>query len=85
MEQDLFMNDRFIVLKKLYEKQVTIGKNQFTSVTQEELADLAQFSKAKVNKLINELMDGGYVIMLNGIKGRYQITKSGYDSLKKHM
>lgn len=85
MEQDFFMNDRFIVLKILYENQVTIGENQFTPVTQEELANLAQFSKAKVNKLLNELMDGGYVIMFNGIKGRYQITKCGYDALKKHM
>lgn len=85
MEQDFFMNDRFIVLKILYENQVTIGENQFTHVTQEELANLAQFSKAKVNKLLNELIDGGYVIMFNGIKGRYQITKSGYDALKKHM
>ena len=85
MEQDFFMNDRFIVLKILYENQVTIGENQFTPVTQEELANLAQFSKAKVNKLLNELMDCEYVIMFNGIKGRYQITKSGYDALKKHM
>ena len=85
MEQDFFMDDRFIVLKILYENQVTIGENQFTPVTQEELANLAQFSKAKVNKLLNELMDGEYVIMFNGIKGRYQITKSGYDALKKHM
>lgn len=30
MEQDFFMNDRFIVLKILYENQVTIGENQFT-------------------------------------------------------
>lgn len=61
MEQDFFMNDRFIVLKILYENQVTIGENQFTPVTQEELANLAQFSKAKVNKLLNELIDGGCV------------------------
>lgn len=79
------MNDRFIVLKTIYENQVTIAENQFPSVTQEELANLAQFSKAKVNRLLNELMDDEYVIMFNGIKGRYQITKSGYDALKKHM
>ena len=68
MSEYFFLNDRFIVLKTIYENQVTIGENQFTPVTQEELANLAQFSKAKVNKLLNELMDGGYVIMFNGIK-----------------
>jgi len=85
MGEYFFVNDRFVILKTLYENQVTIGENQFTPVTQEELANLTQFSKAKVNKLLNELIDGGYVIMFNSIKGRYQITNSGYEVLKKYM
>lgn len=59
------MNDRFIILKILYENQVTIGDNKFTPVTQEELGILCNFSRVKENKI---LIDGGYVTMFNGVK-----------------
>lgn len=83
MDNDFFVNDRYHILKILYENQVTIGDNVFTPITQEELATMTKWSKAKVNKVLNELIDNGYVTVFSGSKGRYQITDNGLDVMKK--
>ena len=77
MANELFLNDTYHILKVLYENQVTIGENVFTPITQEELATMTKWSKAKVNKVLNELIDNGYVTVFSGSKGRYQITTNG--------
>lgn len=77
MDNEFFVNDRYHILKVLYENQVTIGENVFTPITQEELATMTKCSKAKVNKVLNELIDNGYVTVFSGSKGRYQITNNG--------
>ncbi|MBP3805931.1 MAG: helix-turn-helix domain-containing protein [Oribacterium sp.] len=82
MNNEFFVNDRYHVLKILYENQVTIGENVFTPITQEELATMTKWSKAKVNKVLNELIDNGYVTVFSRSKGRYQITESGLDIMK---
>ena len=82
MDNEFFVNDRYHILKILYENQVTIGDNVFTPITQEELATMTKWSKAKVNKVLNELIDNGYVAVFSGSKGRYQITDSGLDIMK---
>lgn len=83
MDNDFFLNDRYHILKILYENQVTIGNNVFTPITQEELATMMKWSKAKVNKVLNELIDNGYVTVFSGSKGRYQITDNGLDVMKE--
>ena len=83
MYNEFFVNDRYHVLKILYENQVTIGNNVFTPITQEELAMMMKWSKAKVNKVLNELIDNGYVAIFSGSKGRYQITDNGLDVMKE--
>ncbi len=83
MDNEFFVNDRYHILKILYENQVTIGDNVFTPITQEELATMTKWSKAKVNKVLNELIDNGYVTVFSGSKGRYQITDNGLDVMKK--
>lgn len=84
MDSNFFVNDRFQILKILYENQVTIGDNQFVPVTQEELAVLLECSKAKVNKVLNEVIDAGYVAVFNGSKGRYRITEKGLEAIQKY-
>ena len=83
MDNDFFVNDRYHILKILYDNQVTIGDNVFTPITQEELATMTKWSKAKVNKVLNELIDNGYVVAFSGSKGRYQITDNGLGVMKK--
>lgn len=83
MNNEFFVNDRYHILKILYENQVTIWNNVFTPITQEELATMMKWSKAKVNKVLNELIDNGYVTVFSGSKGRYQITDNGLDVMKE--
>ncbi len=83
MNKDFFVNDRFHILKTLYDNQATIAGNVFTPITQEELASTIKWSKAKVNKVLNELIDNGYVTVFNGSKGRYQITDNGMEIIRK--
>lgn len=82
MNIEFFVNDRFHILKILYENQVIIGENVFTPITQEELATMTKWSKAKVNKVLNELIDNGYVTVFSGSKGRYQLTSDGNETIK---
>lgn len=42
------------------------------------------WSKAKVNKVLNEVIDAGYVSAYNGSKGRYLITEKGYSTIDKY-
>ncbi len=83
MDNEFFLNDRYRILKILFENQVTIGENVFTPITQEELATMTTWSKAKVNRVLNELIDNGYVTVFSGSKGRYQITDNGLKVMKK--
>ena len=53
-------------------------------VTQEELASLLKWSKTKVNKILNEVIEAGYVSVFSGTKGRYQITEKGFEAIKKY-
>ena len=52
---EFFSNDRYSILKLLSENQVTIKESSYVTLSQQEIADMAHFSKLKTNKLLNEL------------------------------
>ena len=79
-----FTNDRFLLLEKLYEHQIEVSGVIFVPVTQTELANLMSCSKVKINKLLGELMENGYVEVYNNTKGRYQLTENGLKAIKKY-
>lgn len=78
---EFFTNDRYLVLKTLYEHQIEINNAEICPITQQEIADALGCSKAKVNMVLNELIDNGYVQIYNNTKGRYVLT----DEAKKIM
>ena len=76
------MNDRYRILKILYENQVTIGDNVFTPITQEELATMKKWSKAKVNKILNKLiltLIQAQLINMNLVNGLLSSNDSGIE------
>ena len=77
-----FGNERYVILKILSEHQVTIGKDRISPLSQQEIADIAECSKLKVNRILNELINAGYVGCFNGKRGKYSITDNGYKVLK---
>ncbi len=78
---EFFTNDRYLVLKTLYEHQIEINNIEICPITQQEIADALGCSKAKVNMVLNELIDNGYVQIYNNTKGRYVLM----DEAKKIM
>lgn len=80
---EFFTNDRYLVLKTLYEHQIEINNVEICPITQQEIADALGCSKAKVNMVLNELINNGYVQIYNNTKGRYALTDEAKDIMKK--
>lgn len=80
---EFFMNDRYLVLKTLYGHQIEINNAEICPITQQEIADALGCSKAKVNMLLNELIDNGYVQIYNNTRGRYVLTDEAKNIMKK--
>lgn len=80
---EFFMNDRYLVLRTLYGHQIEINNAEICPITQQEIADALGCSKAKVNMLLNELIDNGYVQTYNNTRGRYVLTDEAKKIMKK--
>lgn len=81
MSLEFFANDRYSILIILKENQIKIKDDEYVSLSQQEIADLAKFSKQKANKIINELIDQGYVEIFNNMRGKYRVTSKGKNAI----
>lgn len=77
-----FANDRFRVLQLLCDNQVKVKDDFYVPLCQQEIADVAHFSKLKTNRLLNDLIDAGYVTYFQGKRGKYAITEQGHKALQ---
>lgn len=50
-----FTNDKYKLLKFLYDNQIEIKNNKYIALSQQEIADSLHFSKNKTNKIMQEL------------------------------
>ena len=75
---DFFANDAYDILKLLHDNQIKVKEAVYVPLSQQELADMAHFSKLKTNKLLNALIEAGYVVCFEGRRGKYAITDKGY-------
>lgn len=64
-------------MKILLENQITIKEERYVPLSQQEIADLAHYSKLKTNKIINEHKDYGCLVPFEGKKGKYALTETG--------
>ena len=78
---EFFGNDRYSLLVMLQNNQIKVKDDFYIPLSQQEIADMIQFSKLKTNKLLNELMSNGYVEFYNGKRGKYSITEKGHKVL----
>ena len=77
-----FVNEKTKVLLIVRENQLEIEGKNICPLNQQEIASLVPCGKLKVNKIIRELVEEGYVEMVHA-KGRYFITNKGYELLEK--
>lgn len=77
-----FVNEKTKILLIFKENQLEIEGKNICPLNQQEIASLVPCGKLKVNQIIKELIEDGYVEMVHA-KGRYLITTKGYELLEK--
>ena len=72
-----FANDKYIVLKAVFDHQAQIGNETFAPLSQTQVAEIVGFAKPKTNQLMQQLTNGGYIELHNGLRGKYKVTEAG--------
>lgn len=76
MMMNYFTNEKYEVLEQIF-------KHQDEHLTQEALGHFLCFSRRKVNEIMNDLINEGYIQKIQ--KGRYIITEKGNRVINKMM
>lgn len=79
---EFFANDKYKILDVLNNNKIKIKEDLYIPLSQQEIADIAHFSKVKTNRIINELIDKKFLIVYKGKKGKYALTEKAYKVLK---
>lgn len=77
MKLEQFANDKYKILKIVFDNEIKVNKDTYTNLNQQEIADIAKFSKKKVNILVNELINDGFLEKFNDLRGKYKLTAEG--------
>ena len=72
-----FTNDKYKLLKFLYDNQIEIKNNKYTALSQQEIADSLHFSKNKAHKIMQELKKDNFIDTFNNTKGKYIVNDKG--------
>lgn len=78
---DFFMNDRYRVLACMAQRQIIVNNEAVIKLSQQEIADTLGFTKSKVNSIIRELIQKGYVTQVN-TRGKYALTENANRELR---
>lgn len=73
----VFTNDKYKLLKFLYDNQIEIKNNKYIALSQQEIADSLHFSKNKTNKIMQELKKDNFIDTFNNTKGKYIVSDKG--------
>lgn len=79
---DFFVNDRYRVLKCMAQRQISVNGSNIIKLSQQEIADILGFTKTKVNSIISELKDNGYITQVS-MRGKYALTAAANMELSK--
>ena len=72
---ELFLNDKYKLLKLLYDNQTMVLNKKVIPLTQQEISEALGMSKAKVNSLIGDLQGNGYIVLET--RGKYLLLEKG--------
>ena len=75
---EYFGNDNYKVLKFLYDNQIQVKDKYYIILSQQEIADMVQFSKLKTNGIIQDLREKGFIANYENKRRKYIITDMGY-------
>lgn len=83
-----FSNDRYTVLKTLYDHQMQVAGGCYIPLSQQEISTIVGFNRVKINHFMQELISSGYVSQFHSQRGKYMLTEkalrviSAFESLK---
>ena len=75
---EYFGNDNYKVLKFLYNNQIQVKDEYYIVLSQQEIADMVQFSKLKTNGIMQDLRERGFIDNYENKRRKYVITDIGY-------
>lgn len=78
---DFFMNDKYKVLECMAQRQIVVNNEAVIKLSQQEIADTLGFTKTKVNSIVRELIQKGYVKQVN-TRGKYALTENANRELR---
>ena len=73
MNTELFFNDYYKLLKLMYDNQAVVLSKNTIPLTQGEMSLEMGISKAKINILLNKLMEDGYIA--KETRGKYVLLE----------
>ena len=82
MNFEYFTNDRFKVLSCMAERQIPVKNKMVIKLSQQEIADILNMSKVKINSIIAELKADGYLTQ-NSPRGKYSLTEQAVNILSE--
>lgn len=77
---DYFVNDKYRVLQCMSTRQIKVNDALIIKLSQQEIADILGFTKPKVNGIIHDLKQNGYLTQL-GSRGKYSLTEAANKEL----
>ena len=75
---EYFANDNYKVLKVLYDNQIQVKDKCYVALSQQEIADMVNFSKLKTNGIMQELREKGFIANYENKRRKYVLTDIGY-------
>lgn len=75
---EYFANDNYKVLKFLYDNQIQVKDKYYIVLSQQEIADMVNFSKLKTNEIMQDLREKGFIANYENKRRKYIITDIGY-------
>ena len=79
---DFFVNDKYRVLECMSQRQISVSGENVVKLSQQEIADILGFTKTKVNTIIRELKEYGYITQVN-VRGKYALTEKANSEIQK--
>lgn len=74
MSVDYFTNDRYKVLKCMYERQIEVAGNIYVPLSQRQISDITGLAYKTVNAIIKYLREDGYISFEGTTRGKYILT-----------
>lgn len=82
MDLEFFLNDRYRILQCMVERQVDVKGQLIVPLSQQDIADMVQLSKKKVNIIIGELKSNGYIFQQSPTRGKYLLTNEALQAVR---